>query len=145
MAAPIVIISDYGVGAGIAAVKGVCREYAYDSRVYDLTNDVAPLNIEYAGKLLADSMCAWPCGTVFLNLVDNGEKDRKYALMETEDGYKVVSPDNAALDAVAASHGIKEKKDVSSQVKEYALREKSALCHGRDIAYAAALVAAGRL
>lgn len=145
MAAPIVIISDYGVGAGIAAVKGVCREYARDSHVYDLTNDVAPLNIELAGKLLADSMCAWPCGTIFLNLVDNGEKDRRYALIETQDGYKAVSPDNAVLDAVSALHGTKAKKDISSYVAEYAQREKSALCHGRDIAYAAALAASGRL
>ncbi len=144
MAAPIVIISDYGVGAGIAAVKGVCVKYAPESHVFDLTNDVAPLNIELAGTLLADSMCAWPEGTVFLNLVDNGEKGRKYAMLVTKNGYKVVSPDNGVLCTVAAAHGIKEKIDVSATVAEYAAHEKAALCHGRDVAYAAALAASGR-
>lgn len=143
--APIVIISDYGEGAGVAAVKGVCREYAPQSRIFDLTHDIAPLDAEAAGKVLSSSMAAWPQGTMFLNLVDNGEKGRKYAVLFTADGYAIASPDNAALALLAKEHGAAKKQDITAAVAEYAARQASALCHGRDIAYAAACCAAGRL
>ena len=91
-------------------------------------------------------MQAWPEGTVFLNLVDNGEKGRRQAVVATKDGYIVVSPDNKVLAAVEAAHGTAEKRDVSDLAACYGAEyEKTALCHGRDLAYVAAKAAAKEL
>ena len=79
MTAPIVILSDYGMGAGTAAVKGVCKTFAPQSHVFELSSDIPALNLDAAADVLCAGMQAWPEGTVFLNLVDNGEKGRRQA------------------------------------------------------------------
>ena len=64
----------------------------------------------------------------------------------TKDGYIVVSPDNKVLAAVEAAHGTAEKRDVSDLAACYGAEyEKTALCHGRDLAYVAAKAAAKEL
>ena len=54
MTAPIVILSDYGMGAGTAAVKGVCKTFAPQSHVFELSSDIPALNLDAA----ADVLCA---------------------------------------------------------------------------------------
>ena len=68
MTAPIVILSDYGMGAGTAAVKGVCKTFAPQSHVFELSSDIPALNMDAAADVLCAGMQAWPEGTVFLNL-----------------------------------------------------------------------------
>lgn len=146
MTAPIVILSDYGMGAGTAAVKGVCKTFAPQSRVFELSSDIPALNLDAAADVLCAGMQAWPEGTIFLNLVDNGEKGRRQAVVATKDGYIVVSPDNKVLAAVEAAHGTAEKRNVSDLAACYGAEyEKTALCHGRDLAYVAAKAAAKEL
>ena len=118
MTAPIVILSDYGMGAGTAAVKGVCKTFAPQSHVYELSRDIPALNLDAAADVLCAGMQAWPEGTVFLNLVDNGEKGRRQAVVATKDGYIVVSPDNKVLAAVEAAHGAAEKRGVRRRIRK---------------------------
>ena len=51
MTAPIVILSDYGMGAGTAAVKGVCKTFAPQSHVFELSSDIPALNLDAAADV----------------------------------------------------------------------------------------------
>ena len=142
--ANIVLLSDYGDGNGIADMIGVIKRIDPRLRVYDLTHDVPQFGLARAAELLSEQLLAWPCGTVFVCAVDPavGTKQRVVAA-ETEDGYLLVAPDNGSLALAAEQHGLKALSDLSELNAAYTATERSALYHGRNLAYCAAHLAAG--
>lgn len=146
MALPsIVLLTDFGDGNGSGAMTGVCKRVEPALAVYELTNDVLRFDVAGASRLIADQIPAWPPGTVFVCAVDpaSGAGGRVLAC-RTPEGSLVVGPDNGCFTDAAARLGVVEARDISSLNARYLLMEPNAPSHGRNLAYCAACLAAGK-
>jgi len=140
----VVLLSDFGCD-GAAALPGVCKSVDPALSVYELTHDVPRFNIAAAAAVLSDQLCAWPEGTVFMCAVDPhfGSGEKVLACL-TADGYIVVGPDNGCLTEVFRNHGVAELRALTELNRSYLEKESSAVPHGRNLAYCAACIAAGK-
>lgn len=140
----IVLQSDFGHGNSAAAMYGVVKSVQSQLKVFDLTHHVPQFNVKAAGQNLAAQLLHWPEGTIFVSVVDPsmGTSFRPCAAL-TEDGYYIFTADNGSLKYVEEQHGLKEVRDLSELKAAYAEGQGSEILHGRDLAYCAALLAAG--
>lgn len=140
----VVLLSDFGIG-GSSELTGVCKSVEPDLPVYDLTHEIPKFDIHAAAAVLSDQLSAWPAGTVFVCAVDPqfGTAQRVLAC-QTQDGYVVVGPDNGCLGDVMRAHRVACLRELSALNQRYLDMEPSAVCHGRNLAYCGASIAAGK-
>mgnify|MGYP001036714389 CR=1 FL=1 len=146
MALPsIVLLTDFGDGNGSGAMIGVCKRVEPALALYELTNDVPRFDVAGASRLIADQIPAWPPGTVFVCAVDpaSGAGGRVLAC-RTPGGSIVVGPDNGCFADTATQPGIAEARSLAWLNAQYLLMEPSGPSHGRNLAYCAACLAAGK-
>jgi len=138
VAAPVVLLTDFGASEYAGILKGVIARHAPGAPVIDLCHDVSPQGVREGAWLLAQAFRWFPQGSVFLAVVDPGVGTERRALaIETEAGF-FVGPDNGLLFPAASAAGI--RRAVALEVPPGA----SATFHGRDVfAPAAARLAAG--
>ncbi len=131
----------------VAAMKGVILTIAPDTRLVDLSHDVARHNVREAAYDLFVSYRYFPPQTIFCCVVDPGVgSDRRAVALELGDDsvgpYYLIGPDNGLFTGTVA--GMTVHRAVSLEAPEYQLPNVSRTFHGRDIfAPAAAHVAAG--
>lgn len=146
MAMPcVVLLTDFGDGNGSGAMLGVCKRVEPSLSVYELTNDVPRFDVAAASRLVAEQIPAWPRGTVFVCAVDpaSGAGERVLAC-RTPEGSIVVGPDNGCFADTAARLGVAGARALASLNARYLLMEPNAPSHGRNLAYCAACLAAGK-
>ncbi|MCF0108956.1 MAG: SAM-dependent chlorinase/fluorinase [Erysipelotrichaceae bacterium] len=142
----IVFQADFGVNNGTAGLFGICKSVDMDLHLHVLTFDVEHFNMKQAADNILDVYRHWPEGTIFANCVDpqTGVK-HPYVCMALDNGSYVISADNETTDLLKQAGVVKDTKDITAVCEEYMSHETTHLVHGREIAYAAALLGSGKL
>lgn len=140
----IVLQSDYGLGNGTGDLHGVCKQVDMALLVYDLTHDIPGLDVAAASDNLARAVAFWPAGTVFVSCVDPATgTEHRICAAETANGCYILTADNGALSGVRDTVGLTAVRDITALTKAYPAGT-TALLHGRDLAWCAALLASGQ-
>jgi S-adenosylmethionine hydrolase len=131
-APPITLLTDFGLqDTYVAQMHGVIARIAPHVRVIDLTHGVLPQNRIQAAILLADSVPAFPAGTIHVFVVDPGVgSDRRMIAAEIGD-WRFVGPDNGVLTAVLDRWPM--QRAVSLTNPQYFGAQRSRTFHGRDV------------
>ena len=119
-------LSDHFVGT----MKGVVAGIAPQTRVIDISHDVAPYSVTEAAFVIAEAWPYFPKGTVHVVVVDPGVGSSRRPILAEAGGHFFVAPDNGVLSLVfdAAVHKVR----VISNPK-FMRREISRTFHGRDV------------
>lgn len=139
--APVVFFTDFGDSHYVGQMKGVVLGIAPGSALCDLTHAIAPQNIAEAAHVLAESVAAFPAGTVFVCVVDPGVGTARRGVAFRKDGRCFVGPDNGIFTLVARG-GVEEA--VALENEAFFRLPVSPTFHGRDVfAPVAARIATG--
>ena len=144
----LVFQSDFGlVDGAVAAMVGVSHEIDMDLKIHHLTHDITPYSLWEASYRLFQTIQFWPKGTVFVSVVDPGVgSSRKAVVVETIDGYFIVTPDNGSLTHIKNFVGIKVIREIDESNHRRTNTESSHTFHGRDVfAYTGAKLAASKI
>lgn len=142
----LVFQSDFGlVDGAVAAMYGVAHEVSEDLRLYNLTHDITPYQLDEASYRLFQAVEYWPKGTVFVSVVDPGVgSSRKSVVALTKDGHYIVTPDNGTLTHLKKYVGIVAVREIQESKHRRQNTEHSYTFHGRDVyAYTGAKLASG--
>ena len=138
----VTLTTDFGqrdpfVGIVKGVILGICR----DAMLFDLTHEIAPIDI-LEGAFALESACRFfPMGTIHLAVVDPGVGGRRRALALESGGHYFVGPDNGLFSFVLMTD---EWSAVAIEAPAYRRSEVSRTFHGRDVfAPAAGHLAAG--
>lgn len=127
----VTLTSDFGSrDAYVGAMKGVLCSIMPSVRLVDVTHEITAQGVQAAAYILGAAYPWFPPGTVHLVVVDPGVGTPRRPLVAFADGQFFVGPDNGVLTAPLACadaevHTITEI--------EFALPERSATFHGRDV------------
>ncbi|MDU4890677.1 MAG: S-adenosyl-l-methionine hydroxide adenosyltransferase family protein [Clostridium sp.] len=144
----LVFQSDFGlVDGAVAAMYGVAHEVSEDLRLYNLTHDITPYQLDEASYRLFQAVEYWPKGTVFVSVVDPGVgSSRKSVVALTKDGHYIVTPDNGTLTHLKKYVGIVAVREIEESKHRRQNTEHSYTFHGRDVyAFTGAKLASGQI
>jgi S-adenosylmethionine hydrolase len=138
----VTLLTDFGLDdTYVGAMKGVLLRACPGVVAVDLTHGVAPQAVLQAAWHLR---CAWryfPAGTVHVCVVDPGVGSSRRILAARDGGHAFLAPDNGLLGPVLSPDATVAALDV----ERFALPERSATFHGRDVLAPAAAAIAGGL
>ena len=130
----VVMLTDYGMDSiYVGILKGAMYSKDPGARIDAITNGVPPYDIAAGACILLEACENFPAGTTFCCVVDPGVgSERKAIVLETENGYTFVAPDNGLLAPVAEKFGIAELREATNTAywREGVV---SSTFHGRDI------------
>ncbi len=144
----LVFQTDFGLKDGaVASMKGVAMGVDKKLQLFDLTHDIPPFNIWEAALRLEQAAAYWPKGTVFVSVVDPGVgSDRKSIVLQTNNDYFFVTPDNGTLTFIAQAMGVKAVRQIDETQNRLPGSAQSYTFHGRDVyAYTGARLASGKI
>ncbi|MCZ7650686.1 MAG: SAM-dependent chlorinase/fluorinase [Thermoanaerobaculia bacterium] len=122
------LLTDFGThDYYVAAVKGTLLRLAPEARIVEISQDVAPGDVEGAAFLLAAAAPAFPEGTVHLAVVDPGVGSSRRRLVLAARGQLFVAPDNGLL-----THLLGEGPVRSVERTDLDLAAPGETFHGRD-------------
>ena len=125
-----------------AAMKGVILAIAPESRIVDLTHEIAPQDIHEAALFLRATLPWFPKGSIHIVVVDPGVGTTREPLAVDLDGRIVVCPNNGLLGWVMEL--LPMRRAIILDPAKCSDKPVSATFHGRDLfAPAAARIAAG--
>jgi len=139
----VTLTDDFGTADGyVGTMKGVILNIAPDTRLVDISHEIAPQNVRQAAYVLYVAYPFFPPHAVHLVVVDPGVGSaRRPIALRTPAGY-FVGPDNGVFSYVMTCEPVEALVELSDPC--YRLVEVSHTFHGRDIfAPAAAHLAAG--
>jgi hypothetical protein len=138
----IVLFTDFGsADIYVGQVKSVLQQWAPQTAVIDLANDLPPFNVRAAAHLLDALKTPFPEGSVFICVVDPGVGTARAAIVVEADGRRYVGPDNGLMSVVAARAAAVRFFSIAWRPERL-----SDSFHGRDLfAPVAARIAAGTL
>ncbi len=126
----ITLLSDFGPGKYVAAMKGVILSINTEATLVDLDHGIPPQNVREGAFVLGAVVPYYP-SAIHLAVVDPGVGGpRRHLVIEGEKGI-LVGPDNGLLLPAAATFGDFTAYELSTE--EYRLPEVSHTFHGRDI------------
>jgi S-adenosylmethionine hydrolase len=131
---PICFISDYGLaGVLVGTCKGVMMGIAPESPIIDVTHSVPEFDVIRGAETLRHATRYMPEDTVYLAVVDPGDKTKRRALAaEVRSGAYLVGPDNGLLlPAAEALGGIVRAVHLTNP--RYHVQPVSNTFHGRDV------------
>ena len=130
----VILMTDYGTDSiYMGIIKGAIYAKFPNAHVDDLTNAVPPFDIVAGAYLLVEAAGEYPKGTVFITIVDPGVgTSRKPIVMETNNGYCFVGPDNGLMTLVAEKFGVKQVRELANK-ELWRAETTSTVFHGRDI------------
>lgn len=111
-------------------MKGVILGIAPDSRLVDLTHEIAPHDVLEGALALDAAVGFFPPGTIHLAVVDPGVGSRRRPLAVAARGQFFVGPDNGIFTFVLADRGWSA---VCLEAEAYRLPRVSQTFHGRDV------------
>jgi len=136
----------YKEGA-VCAMYGVVKSVDRELEIIDGTHEIPQYDVWSASYRLYQSMQFWPAGTIFVSVVDPGVgTQRRGCVVQTMDGYMIVTPDNGTLTHVKAWIGIQAVRQIDESINRLRGRntEGTSVFHGRDVfSYCAARLASG--
>ena len=130
----VILMTDYGTDSiYMGIIRGAIYSKFPDAKVNDLTNAVSPFDITAGAYLLVEAAGEYPKGTVFVSIVDPGVgTPRKSIVLETNNGYCFVGPDNGLTTLVAEKFGVKQIRELTNK-DLWRAETTSTVFHGRDI------------
>jgi S-adenosylmethionine hydrolase len=131
---PICFISDYGLaGVLVGTCKGVMMGIAPGAPIIDVTHSVPEFDVIRGAETLRHATQYMPDDTVYLAVVDPGDKTKRRALAaEVRSGAYLVGPDNGLLlPAAEALGGIVRAVHLTNS--RYHVHPVSNTFHGRDV------------
>jgi S-adenosylmethionine hydrolase len=93
----IVLLTDFGLGEYVGAMKGVILSINPDARIVDLCHDIHPQSIVEASWILLSSFGYFPRSTTFCCVVDPGVGTNRKVIAVRTPAYRFVAPDNGLL------------------------------------------------
>jgi S-adenosylmethionine hydrolase len=137
--------SDFGLYWGaVSSMHGVIASVDPALQVRDISHLLPRYQPWAASFCLHYTIVSWPCGTIFVSVVDPGVGTaRRSCAAKTAGGQFVITPDNGTLTHVAAA-GIVEVREIDETVNRRPDTDRYNTFHGRDVyAYTAGRLAAG--
>ena len=131
---PICFISDYGLtDVLVGTCKGVMMSLAPGSPIIDVTHTVPGFDVVRGAEALRHATRYMPEGSVYLAVVDPGDKTRRRALaVEVRSSAYLIGPDNGLLlPAADALGGIVRAVQLTNP--RYHVHPVSSAFHGRDV------------
>jgi S-adenosylmethionine hydrolase len=131
---PICFISDYGLAdVLVGTCKGVMMGIATGVPIIDMTHTVPGFDVIRGAEALRHATRYMPEGSVYLTVVDPGDKTKRRALAaEVRSGAYLVGPDNGILwPAAEALGGIVRAVQLTNP--RYHVHPVSSAFHGRDV------------
>ncbi len=131
---PICFISDYGLtDVLVGTCKGVMMGIAPGAPIIDVTHAVPGFDVVRGAEALRHATRYMPEGSVYLAVVDPGDKTKRRALAaEVRSGAYLVGPDNGVLlPAAEALGGIVRVVRLTNP--RYHVHPVSSAFHGRDV------------
>ena len=131
---PICFISDYGLtDVLVGTCKGVMMGIATGVPIIDVTHTVPGFDVIRGAEALRHATRYMPEGSVYLAVVDPGDKTKRWALAaEVRSGACLVGPDNGLLlPAAEALGGIVRAVQLTNP--RYHVHPVSSAFHGRDV------------
>jgi S-adenosyl-L-methionine hydrolase (adenosine-forming) len=128
----ITLTTDFGLEDIYAGVmKGVILSISPECAIVDITQSVAPQDIE-SGALALEAACPYfPAGAIHVAVVDPGVGGRRRSIVVVTDRCLFVGPDNGIFTFAISGPGFKAAFELTE--KKYFLAELSATFHGRDV------------
>ena len=132
----ITLTSDFGSGDyDVGVLHGVIWGIAPESKVVNLSHDIARHNVLQAALVLERAVPFFSPGTVHVVVVDPGVGTRRRALAACLDGQYFVGPDNGLLTRL---YNLASQKSARVEIVEldqphYWLPVVSSIFHGRDV------------
>ncbi|MDE3225614.1 MAG: SAM-dependent chlorinase/fluorinase, partial [Nitrospirota bacterium] len=121
----ITLLTDFGTrDYFVASMKGVILNINSQTRIVDLSHEVAPQQVAEAAYLLKSSYRYFPDGTIHVAVVDPGVGSSRRPLLVTTSRYFFIAPDNGLL-----SYIFEEETGVEVRVienKQYRLDSEGA-------------------
>ncbi len=142
----ITLTTDFGQSDGyVGAMKGVILSIAPETRLVDISHEIAPGDVRQAAYVLGSAAPFFPAGTIHLVVVDPGVGSARRAIAARVPQATFVAPDNGVLSVCLAeplAAGQVKCRQLSNP--HYHLPHVSATFHGRDVfAPVAARLASG--
>jgi S-adenosylmethionine hydrolase len=131
---PICFISDYGLtDVLVGTCKGVMLGVAPGAAIIDVTHTIPGFDVIRGAEALRHATRYMPEDSVYLAVVDPGEKSKRRALaIEVRSGAYLVGPDNGLLlPAADALGGIVRAVQLTNP--QYHVHPVSSAFHGRDV------------
>jgi S-adenosylmethionine hydrolase len=123
----IVLLTDFGPGEYVGAMKGVIYSANADAKVVDLCHDISPQSTIEGAWILKNNYRYFPQGAVFCCVVDPGVGTERGALaVKAADRY-FVAPDNGLLWETLSEQSIIEIREIPIP------QGASRTFHGRDV------------
>lgn len=138
----VVFQTDFGNGGG-GAMAGVVKSIDSSVPVYDFDHYIEPYDVRAAAYNLSTVTPYWPCGTVFVSVVDPGVgTSRRSCVARLKNGSFVVTPDNGTLTLIIDQ--IDQIREIDESINRLPGSENVHIFHGRDVySYTAGRLAAG--
>lgn len=128
----IALLTDFGTrDYFVAAMKGVILSINGEARIVDITHEIPPQDVLFAGFTLRHCYRNFPAKTIFVAVIDPGVGSLRRAILVETGEYFFIAPDNGLLSFV-----FDETADfrVSELTGEKFFAEKvSRTFHGRDV------------
>lgn len=138
----VTLLTDFGLrDPYVGIMKGVLHRTRPGVTCIDLTHAIEPQDVATAGFHLAHSWRWFPEGTVHVAVVDPGVGSERAILVAEEAGHAFLAPDNGLLGAVLGAGA----RVFALDEERFALPDRSATFHGRDVFAPAAGALAGGL
>src|SRR5262249_19198705 len=128
----ITLLTDFGLSDYfVPAVKGVILTINPETKIIDITHDVAAQDVHSAAFLLGACYHNFPAGTVHVAVVDPGVGSSRRAIIVATGEYLFVGPDNGIFSFVYAREtGFRVFRIMDDQ---YFRHPVSLTFHGRDV------------
>ena len=128
----ITLTTDFGTASPyVAAMKGVLLNVNPVARLVDLTHEVPPQNVSYAGFFLAGALPYFPKSAVHLVVVDPGVGSDRAILCVDLAGCQLIGPDNGFWSALSQKLNVAPKVYRIDSLR-WQLPTLSNTFHGRD-------------
>ncbi|MEE9237821.1 MAG: S-adenosyl-l-methionine hydroxide adenosyltransferase family protein [Thermoplasmata archaeon] len=126
----ITLLTDFGPGKYVAAMKGVILSIDPQAKIVDIEHRMSPQGVLEGAFVLASAVKYFPFA-IHVAVVDPGVGTRRRSLvMECRKG-TLVGPDNGLLLPAARVLGLRRAFSIDG--REYCLPEVSDTFHGRDV------------
>lgn len=93
----IVLLTDFGLGEYVGAMKGVILSIDPDARIVDLCHDIHPQSIIEASWILKANFGYFPQDSTFCCVVDPGVGTNRKAIAVQTQSCRFIAPDNGLL------------------------------------------------
>ncbi|MEK7263677.1 MAG: SAM-dependent chlorinase/fluorinase [Bacteroidota bacterium] len=128
----IALITDFGGTDGyVPVMRAVINSVSPQARTVEITNSIAPGNVDHAAYVLWSTYKYFPMGTVFVTVVDPGVGTNRAILAVHADEHLFLAPDNGCLKYILGMAKVREIRRVNN--RELMRPTICPTFHGRDI------------